>query len=158
MPPKPQPLEDRFWRFVKPGPKLDCWPWRGGTKNQAGYGQLRIGRNGPSVSVHRLSFMLHKGDIPIGLHVLHTCDNPPCVNPDHLYTGTAKDNAQDCIKRGRRAETHQPHARFRKLTDDQVRDIRQDERPAWRVAHYHGISETAVYNVRARRRKALVPD
>lgn len=110
------------------------------------------------MSAHRLSYELHKGPIPAGLIIRHTCDNPSCVNPDHLLAGTHKDNAQDCMARGRRALVHAPHTRLRKVTDDQVREIRQDTRNALVVAMTHGISECTVYNIRARRRKALVPD
>jgi len=134
-----------------------CWPWIGAT-NQAGYGQIRTYPG--AVSAHRLSYEIHKGRIPEGLIVCHTCDNPNCVNPAHLYAGTHKDNARDCIDRGRRAKsgTYAPHTRVGKLTDDQVRAIRLDDRPVWKVAGDHGVSEVTVYNVKAGRRKALVPD
>jgi len=154
----PEPLVDRFWRFVVRGKPTACWLWQGGQRNQFGYGQLRVGRRGPCVGVHRLSYEIHHGKIPENLLVLHRCDTPSCVNPRHLYVGTHQDNARDCIKRGRRARGCSLHVRVRKLTDDQVRAIRKDTAPVCMVAHDHGVSESAVYNIRARRRKGLVPD
>lgn len=71
-----------------------CWEWQG-RLNQAGYGEL-----GRHTRAHRVSYALHKSD-PQGLCVLHKCDNPPCVNPEHLFLGTRKDNNQDRVKKGR---------------------------------------------------------
>ena len=148
---------ERFWRLAVPCD--GCWGWKGNS-NQRGYGQFRVGRKGPVLSAHRTSYEIHKGPISAGLIVRHTCDNPWCVNPDHLLAGTHKDNARDCTERGRRAVrgTVAPHTRVHKLTDDQVRSIRRDPRPAMVVAIEHGVAEVTVYNIRARRRKALVPD
>ena len=156
---QPMTLSERFYAhavFERTGDGL-CWSWKG-SKNQAGYGQFRVGRRGRVWSAHRVSWVLKNGDIPPGMFVLHRCDNPGCCNPDHLFLGTAKDNSQDCIGKGRRATTHRKHTRIRKLSDDQVREIRQDTRPANIVAVAHGISEQTVYGIRSRRRKSLVPD
>lgn len=80
-----------------------CWEYCGyiGTH---GYGQIRIGGrvNGKLLRTHRVAYDLVKGDIPKGINVLHTCDNPKCVNPDHLFLGTQQDNVDDCINKGRR--------------------------------------------------------
>jgi hypothetical protein len=75
-----------------------CWFW-GGTRNVDGYGRVRI--NGKSDGAHRVSYEYHIGPIPKGLYVCHKCDCPPCVNPDHLFLGTARDNARDKIAKGR---------------------------------------------------------
>lgn len=149
------PLPIRLARHTERTP--GCWLWRG-TIQTTGYGQIRVGQRGPVYLAHRLAWELANGPIPKGMLVLHHCDNPPCVRPDHLFLGTHRDNALDCIAKGRRPKHHRPHTRMRKLSDDQVRAIRADPRPIWQVAHDHGVSETAAYNVRTRRRKALVPD
>lgn len=149
-------LVARFWARVVRGE--GCWEWRG-QRNQYGYGQFRLGPSGPSPGAHRVSWALHHDmGVPLGLFVLHRCDNPGCVNPAHLWLGTAKDNAADMDAKGRRAAHYRAHTRKRKLTDDQVRMIRLDDRPAHHVAHDYGVAEGTVYNIRARRRKALVSD
>lgn len=88
----------RIEEHVHPEPNSGCWIWTG-TESRYGYGQLRL--NGTWTLAHRKSFELHKGEIPAGLSVLHHCDNRLCVNPDHLYAGTAMNNVQDMLKRGR---------------------------------------------------------
>lgn len=76
----------------------DCWIYQGG-KNNIGYGMIRDGKK--MRTTHRVSYEQHKGPIPHGLCVMHSCDNPICVNPDHLSLGTMKDNMHDMINKGR---------------------------------------------------------
>lgn len=93
------PLAERFWRRVdKSGP---CWIWTG-AQGHHGYGRIGIGgHDGPTVLAHRVAWELSNGPVPEGLCVLHRCDNPPCVNPDHLFVGTQADNIRDCKEKGR---------------------------------------------------------
>lgn len=80
-----------------------CWFWNG-KKNNKGYGLLYAnGKN--NVLAHRFSYEYHKGKIGDGLLCCHHCDNPPCVNPDHLFEGTYSENMQDCVRKGRHHET-----------------------------------------------------
>ena len=121
-PRQPASLEGRFWSFVN---KTDgCWEWTGGRHVQ-GYGQIKIadGYSGKLVRSHRLSYELHFGPIPDGMDVLHHCDNPPCVNPKHLYLGTIHENMADKVNRHRQptCESH-PSA---KLNWEKVRLIRE---------------------------------
>lgn len=91
-------LEERFWEKVRKGPgENDCWEWTGGLSE--GYGHLRI--DGRDEKAHRLSWKMHRGEIPRGKCVLHTCDNRPCIRSTHLYVGTKKRNALDREERGR---------------------------------------------------------
>ena len=77
----------------------DCWDWHG-NKSHNGYGRFAVTRD-KTVRAHRYSYKFFKGDIPEGLLVLHSCDNPACVNPKHLRLGTYKDNYEDSMARGR---------------------------------------------------------
>lgn len=158
MPWECTPLPVRFERHVQRQAENGCWLWLGAA-NQAGYGQFRIGRKGPVLLVHRWAFEHFSGtQIPAGKLVLHHCDNPRCVNPAHLYVGTHKDNARDAIVRGRRAKTLAFTPRHAKLTDDDVRAIRIDERTGAQIAAAFKISETHVSQIRNRTRKGHVAD
>lgn len=101
-----------------------CWLWTG-TRTKAGYGQLGVSRRRPYA--HRLSYQTFVGPIPDGLDVCHHCDRPPCINPDHLFTGTATDNALDMVRKGRARYRTSPGSRhpMAKLTDKQVLEIRR---------------------------------
>lgn len=79
-----------------------CWIWSGAPSSRMGYGQISIGprRDRLIISAHRMSYMIHRGD-PGPLHTLHSCDNPLCFNPEHLFLGTAGDNIRDCVAKGR---------------------------------------------------------
>lgn len=88
--------KSRFWSKVdKSG---DCWTWTA-SKNHGGYGQF--GANGKGYISHRVSWSISNGDIPKGMLICHHCDNPPCVNPDHLFLGTYQDNMDDKMRKGR---------------------------------------------------------
>lgn len=111
-------LAERFWARVQFG--RGCWEWQGRRSNQ-GYGYLTEGHKG-KIAAHRLSFRLSNGDIPDGAHVLHRCDNPPCVRPDHLFLGDASSNQLDAISKGRQATGSRRWGA--KLTESMVRDAR----------------------------------
>lgn len=123
------PLNERFW--AKVNQTSGCWEWTG-SRNPKGYGQIqRGGRGGGLVLTHRLSWEIHNGSIPDSLFVLHKCDNPACVRPDHLWIGSKAENTADMMAKGRhktappkrllRGEDH-PNAR---LTNDIVSAIRE---------------------------------
>lgn len=113
-------IKKRFWsKANKQGPD-DCWEWSG--YKTYGYGMLRIGRH-RHIRAHRLSWILHFGNIPQGLDVCHKCDNRKCVNPNHLFVGTRKDNMQDAINKGR--FIHGEKCCGAKLTDEKVREMRR---------------------------------
>lgn len=99
----------------------ECWEWTG-CKNGGGYGHIRDGSK--MIGAHRLSYKLHIGPIPSGLKILHKCDNPSCVNPDHLFLGTQKDNMADMVAKGRSHHPHGEISSLSKLTEEQVLEIR----------------------------------
>lgn len=91
---------DRFEEKYIPEPNSGCWLWFGAVAGQDGRGNFRMGPRG-NVYAYRASWEFFKGPVPDGLQVLHSCDMPCCVNPDHLWLGTQADNMKDCAKKGR---------------------------------------------------------
>ena len=121
---------DRFWAKVdKAGPVAmpelgPCWLWTGAPMAN-GYGRLRVGGRRIAMT-HRFSWELHNGRAAGELQICHRCDVPLCVNPDHLFPGTANDNVQDCISKNRRRICRGETQWSAKLTEDVVRTIRQE--------------------------------
>lgn len=111
--------EERFWHYVDKKMDHECWNWTG-ARLKGGYGQ--IGINNKIIQVHRFSWELHFGEIPKNLCVLHKCNNPSCVNPNHLYLGTNKDNSEYMVECNRQAKGEN-NGRS-KLTESQVKEIR----------------------------------
>jgi hypothetical protein len=110
--------EDRFWRHVN---KTEtCWLWIGAISN--GYGAFRIANK--NIKAHRYSYEIQIGIIPKDLNVLHKCDVRNCVNTEHLFLGTQKDNVQDCINKKRRVNVRGEKHPGVKLTEQQVKEIR----------------------------------
>lgn len=115
----------RFWQLIAPG-RGDCWEFFGVRKKKMGYGQFWLNETGIIVA-HRAAWILSRGPIPKGMCVLHRCDNPPCVNPDHLFLGTKRDNNLDCFSKGRFSKgSNHPTS---KLTEQDVLKIRALHKP-----------------------------
>ncbi len=122
-----------------------CWEWLAGA-NEQGYGVIHLPGH-RQIRAHQLSYLLHKGEIPKGRLVLHSCDNRLCVNPDHLRCGTHNDNMLDAVERERIAKGENNGNAI--VTEVIVRAIR-DAYPAIPVvtlAKMHGISKPTVYQI-----------
>lgn len=133
------PLKERFEHYIFYSPD-GCWYW---TAKADVYGRIQI--NGKGALTHRVSYELYKGPIPEGLCVLHTCDNPLCVNPDHLWLGTYKDNRIDTVRKNRHAKGTNA-----KITLDDVLKIRQMKWASGRaIGKIFGISSSAVNLIRS---------
>ena len=103
--------------------------------------------------VHRISWELANGAIPDGLWVLHHCDNPPCVRPDHLFLGTNGDNIRDMLRKGRQSRVGSRNP-FAKLTEEQVAAIlraHRDGESVRELAQRFGVKWTAIHNIVTRR-------
>lgn len=131
-----------------------CWLWLG-TVTKGGYG--RFNTRSFSMAAHRVAWeMEHDQSVPEGLDVMHSCDNPPCVNPAHLSAGTRSENLRDCVAKGRNVsrppcgEKHQDHV----LTSDDVRSIRVERAagaPLRVLAAKYGVSDVLISKVARRR-------
>ncbi|MFD3741090.1 helix-turn-helix domain-containing protein [Streptomyces sp. NPDC058629] len=158
--PKRLTFAERFWSKVDRRTPDECWPWTAAL-NEHGYGVMRPNtqrRNGPTVKAHRVSLQLAGVDIE-GLYVLHSCDNPPCVNPNHLSTGTAAANAADMVGKDRQARgTGRTSS---KLTEEQIPEIRAraaaGEMQKVLAAEY-GVSHPTISRVVNRHGWLHVPD
>jgi hypothetical protein len=113
-------MEKRFWNKVDIKSDDECWLWKGG-KDRYGYGRFYLDKK--DVIAHRISYELHNNkQIKNGLLILHSCDNPNCVNPHHLSEGTYQDNQDDCVNRKRKPVGI--HHNSSKLTDNDIIEIR----------------------------------
>jgi hypothetical protein len=110
--------QQRFHSLIDQRGPDECWPWLG-RRNRRGYGSLHIGKVGYRAS--RLAYFLANGEDPKELGILHSCDNPPCVNPAHLSPGTQRENMQDAVRRGRMPRGENAPATY--LVEAEVREI-----------------------------------
>lgn len=149
--------EERFWRHVDKRGKDECWEWTGG-RNQKGYGRFKVKHGESMRAAHRYAYTLLVGPIPKGKQVCHRCDNPPCVNPRHLWLGTNAENNRDSWAKGRQPSRAVPrHSRYgekaprAKLTNKQAREIRsrykKDGITQAALGREYGISGSAICNL-----------
>lgn len=142
--------EECFWRFVTKGNPDDCWEWQGPRlPTEREYGFFRC--EGIMYRAHAFSYELHHGPIPDGLYICHKCDNPPCVNPNHLFPGTNSENIIDCILKGRHGQA--------KLNAEAVREIRAlaaSGKSGSEIARSFGLNKTTVCRVISRKTWAYI--
>lgn len=168
---------ERFEKSIMPVTECGCWIWMKALCGDR-YGSIRV--NSKLEKAHRVSWELFKGEIPSGLHVLHTCDIPACVNPEHLFLGTPLDNARDKESKGRgnqptglrngrhtkpertcRGDDHParkyPGTRVGSgngrsiLTDDDIIAIRSSPLPTRELKELYGVTKHHINRIRARK-------
>ncbi len=137
---------------------MQCWEWTG-TRQTQGYGKI-INEYGQLETTHRVAWRLFRSPIPKGMLICHHCDNPPCVNPDHLFVGTHHDNMADCMAKGRQDGGRGEGHGCAKLNENQVREIRRLSRelPTKEIAARFRISLALVGFIRLRKRWKDVAD
>ena len=123
-----------------------CWEWVGYFR-AGGYGGFSM--NGKNCAAHRVSYEAYKGKIPKGMVVRHSCDNPACINPDHLTLGTQRDNAADREARGRGSKLKGEQISTAKLTEKDVLGIRASNESLGVLAERYGIDKSNVWLIRA---------
>jgi hypothetical protein len=158
---RPEPLKDRLLASVEID-AAGCWVWTKSRLSKPGgeYGQIGvggIGSGGKMWSAHRLAYTVFIGPIPKGKLVLHSCDNPPCINPAHLRLGTHGDNGADMVARGRaarnvgRAPLQGEANGFAHLTAKAVREIRRSSKPQAALADRFGVTQSTISKVQLRK-------
>lgn len=144
-------LRERFEQYIFYSPD-GCWYWLAAYNNK-GYGLFWF--NNKLVSAHRMSHELYLGPIPDGLHILHKCDNPKCVNPDHFFLGSYQENSDDKMRKGRQKKNKGVEMWNAILTEDDVRQIRARYtfgKGVKKLADEFNISTTHLYFIVTNRR------
>lgn len=141
-------LARRFWSQTSCGQY--CWPWVGYVGSR-GYGYIKD--NYKTKLAHRVSYEMHIGAIPKGMMVCHTCDNPRCVNPGHLFLGTASDNNRDKSLKGRCNPCHGEKHGMAKLSDVQAEEIRCSAEKGVVLANRYGVSHCTISEIRSGRKR-----
>ena len=117
-----------------------CWEYQGALTSR-GYGNIRV--DGTNYLAHRYSYIVHIGEIPKGMLVCHSCDNPPCCNPAHLWLGTQSENMKDMVKKGRTNLLYGEDATSAKLTEREVLEMRE----LFKSGHFTSVDLSRIYGV-----------
>ena len=142
-------IQNKFLSRVNISISTGCWEWVAG-KCKKGYGTFWA--NGRTNKAHRFSYTIFNKEIPKGLFVLHKCDNPSCVNPEHLFTGTNQDNMDDMVRKGRSYRGSKRSST--RLTEDNVKVIRDMIRTTSKTCReiglIFGVSKSVIKNISSR--------
>lgn len=151
-----------FWSNVKFNGHSLCWEWTGSIAKN-GYGEMsyRVGKHVRQYRAHRVAYQLTFGDLAPDKVVMHLCNNPRCVSPYHLKQGTQAENMAQMAREGRAShgESHQRIMRkvsSKKLTDDEVCEIREYTTSHRVAAEQYGVSVCTISNIRAHKQRAFV--
>jgi len=138
---------DRFNDKYIPVTECGCWVWLGAIRGENNYGAMRINKR--TIGAHRVSYMIHHGNIPDEMQVLHKCDNRLCVNPEHLYAGNQKQNIRDMYNRGRNVYTGNKGTKHpsSKITEDIVIEIRLSKLSEKELCEKYKLSRSHVSRI-----------
>jgi hypothetical protein len=165
---KSKPANYRFNMSYIKNEETKCWVWQGKARSGSSklYGRITVDKK--SVPAHRFSWEMHNQQkIPENYFVLHRCDNPECVNPDHLFLGTHQDNMDDMVKKNRQAKgsnfANRKPARgekngLSKLTEKQAIEIFNDQRSQRTIAKQYGVTQTAIFYIKIKRTWRYIHD
>lgn len=145
----------RIWKYIDQDGPGGCWLWTG-CKNERGYGLTNVGRV-KNQRVHRLVYQLRHGPLPSTVFCLHKCDVRNCVNPDHIFLGSYKENGADMKAKGR--STRGTKNSRAKLTEDDVRELRRLREEGWtakRLSQRFGVALSTCVEIWRRVRWAHV--
>ena len=139
-----------FWTSVNK--TESCWLWTK-SRDKDGYG--KASKKHRSLRAHQYAWILTYGPIPDGQHILHRCDNPPCVRPDHLFVGTQADNVQDAMRKGRRRILRGKECSWSKLSDEEIERIRslRGHMTQRRIAQEFGITQGHVSGIQRNKKR-----
>lgn len=140
---------DKFFDKIIYSNETECHLWNAAI-GRTGYGRFQV--KGKGIYAHRFSYIFWIGLIPEGMCVLHKCDNRSCVNPNHLFLGTYKDNTKDMFNKGRQHLTDGTRNGMAKLTLEQVNKIRNDRRKQRIIAEDYNISTAQVSRIKTNKR------
>lgn len=146
--PLPDGIRKRFNKKFIVHPRTRCWEWIG-CRNKDGYGITY--ETYKNVSASRVSYKIHNGPIPNGMCVLHHCDNPGCVNPEHLFIGTQQDNVKDMDQKGRRVICIGTKRGNSKLNELKVVAIMKDPSPYPIISKKYNISVSVICAIKQRK-------
>jgi len=142
-----------FWQKVEIRDLLSCWEWTGSAKD-GGYGQVVIRPH--HYGAHQISFFLHTGINPTGKDVCHSCDNPLCVNPAHLFLGTRLDNMRDCKSKLRHAFGEKCcHTKYAKEFVDKIRMMLNSGMRGMDIASELGVTRQYVSDIKLGKKRTL---
>jgi hypothetical protein len=147
----PVPLFDRFLSKFDKGTPEECWEWKGCCLKPLPYGLIKR-KDGAQLHANRVSWEYHCGPIPDGMFVLHNCDNPKCVNPNHLFLGTHQDNMDDMVHKNRLPAHYGEDNGAAKLKLKEVMEILTDHRSQQKIASAYGVSQTLISQIKLGKR------
>ena len=142
-----KPIQERFENHIFMEPMSGCWLWMAAISKK-NYALFTVQRGIKQLG-HRASWEIYKGPIPKGMKVLHKCDTPPCVNPEHLFLGTMADNTHDACNKGRMGPGEKDGNA--KLTNQKVIEIRKDGRNQSAIAKDYGITRQNISSIKCRK-------